>query len=112
PQLRCRSSSCKVKIACNLSPSSATHCANPIEVFVRARALRGSDDAPARVARRIRFAFGVANIPPGGTANVRLKLTKRGKGIVKKKKKLKGVLEIRNAVGTAISNTPVTIRFR
>jgi hypothetical protein len=56
----------------------------------------------------IRFASGIANVLPGQTANVRLKLTKKGKDIVKRKrvKKLKGVLEITNAAGTAASSTP------
>jgi hypothetical protein len=49
--------------------------------------------------RRIRFAFGVANVPPAQTAKVKLMLTPKGKEIAKSKrgKKLKGMLEITNA---------------
>lgn len=108
----CKVSRCRVAITCNLAPDLGTACTNRINLFVRASALRRSEHASAKAPRKIRFAFGVANVPPGETANVRLKLTKRGRDVVKEKKKLKGVLEIRNAVGTAISNTPVTIRFR
>jgi hypothetical protein len=62
----------------------------------------------------IRFASAIANIPSGATKPVRLKLTKRGKDVVSKKKKrrLKGVIEIRNTPGTVIDTTPITIRLR
>lgn len=62
----------------------------------------------------IRFAFGIANIPPGDTRPVRLRLTKKGKDIVKKtnKKRLRGILAIRNTPGTLISETRVRIKLR
>lgn len=61
----------------------------------------------------IRFAFGVANVGPGQTAPVRLKLTKRGKAIAKSgARKLRGVAEIRNVVGPVIGRTPVRIRLK
>jgi hypothetical protein len=72
-----------------------------------------SGDGLAKAPRRIRFASGVANVPPAQTATVKLGLTKKGKEIAKRKrgKKLKGVLEIRNAPGSAVTNTPVRIRL-
>ena len=61
----------------------------------------------------IRFAFGVANVPPGEIKNVRLRLTSPGRRIVKMgKRRLKGVIEIRNTPGDLIDRTPVKIRIR
>jgi hypothetical protein len=72
-----------------------------------------SEGASAKAPNRIKFASAVANVPPGAIKNVRLKLTKKGKDILKKKRKrLNGVLEIRGLGRTVISNTPITIRLR
>jgi len=73
-----------------------------------------SGDGLAKAKRRIRFAFGIANVPPAQTAKVKLRLTKKAKDILKRKrgKKLKGVMEIRNTPGTAFSSTPIRIRLR
>jgi len=110
----CTGSACKLRISCNLPESSGTPCTNRIRLFVRAAAARLSGDGLAKARRRIRFAFGIANVPPAQTAKVKLTLTKKAKGILKRKrgKKLKGVLEIRNAAGTAVINTPIRIRLR
>lgn len=110
----CGGSNCNVRIECTLVVNSGTPCANRIDLFVRAAAARLSEDRLTKTQRRIRFAFGVANVPPAQTAKVKLKLTKKGKDIFKRKrgKKLKGVLEIRNAAGTAASSTPTRIRLR
>ena len=64
--------------------------------------------------KRIQVAAGTSTIQPGATANVSLKLTKRGKRVRRmvKRSRIKGVLEIRNTFGTLISNTPVKIRIR
>ena len=110
----CTGSRCNVRISCNLAESSGTPCTNRIRLFVRAAAARLSGDGLAKAQRRIRFAFGIANVPPAQTATVKLRLTKKGKDILEKKrgKKLKGVLEIRNAPGTALTNTSIRIRLR
>ena len=81
----------RVLITCNLSQN----CTNRITLLVRARDVRLCEEAQAKAPRMIRFASAVANIPPGATKTVRLKLTKRGKDVVSKKKKrrLKGVIE-------------------
>ncbi|MGH8591974.1 MAG: hypothetical protein ACREXX_22470 [Gammaproteobacteria bacterium] len=62
----------------------------------------------------VRIASVVANIPPGATKAVRLKLTATGRNIVRnnKKRKLTGVIQIRNAPGTAFDTTSVRIRLR
>lgn len=110
----CRGSKCNVPVRCNLPQDPGTQCANRITLFVHASSLRLNDSPSLRARKRIRFAFGIANIPPGQIANVRLQLTKKGNGIVekKKRKRLKGVIEIRSAAGFAISSTPVRIRLR
>lgn len=108
----CRGTRCKVRLIC--PQDSAIACDNRIDLFVRASAARLSDDTAAKARRPIRFAFGLANVPPGAIANVRLRLTKKGKDIVKKKtkKRLTGVLEIRNAPGDLVSSTRIRIRLR
>jgi len=77
---------------------------------VSTRALRAADGTITKAVRRIRFAAGVTNVPPGGTGQVTLRLTKQGKRLVRAttKKRLKGVLGIREIAAT-VSNTPVTI---
>jgi hypothetical protein len=106
----CKTAGCKIPITCNLSEN----CTNRIRLLVRARDVRLREEARAKAPRMISLASAVANIPPGVTKPVKLKLTNSGRNIVKnnKKRKLQGVLEIRNAPGTAFDPTPVTIRLR
>ena len=101
---------CKFLITCNLAQT----CTVRITLLVRARDVRPREEARAKVPRMIRFASAVANIPPGATQAVRIRLTKRGRDIVRnnKKRRLKGVIEIRNTAGTAIERIPITIRLR
>ncbi len=109
----CTGSRCKVPITCNLPRDLGTPCTNRIDLFVRRSALRLSDDASVKAPRRIKFAFGVASVPPQQTANVTLRLTNRGRRIAKTgSRRLRGVAEIRNTSGTAIDGTPVSIRIR
>ena len=109
-RINCKTAGCGLPVTCNLSQN----CTNRITLLVRARDVRLREEAQAKAPRMIRFASAVANIPPGATKTVRLKLTKRGKGAVSKKKKrrLKGVIEIRNTPGNVIDTTPITIRLR
>ncbi|MGQ0592238.1 MAG: choice-of-anchor Q domain-containing protein [Gammaproteobacteria bacterium] len=113
PQLRCTGSACRVLIKCDAVQGSVEPCDTSVVIFVRARVLRLDDDSAAKVANRIRFAAGAANIPPGGTTNVRLRLTKRGRQIVRadRDRRLTGVMEIRNSIGP-VQNVPVRIRIR
>jgi len=76
--------------------------------------VRLGDEASDKAPRRLRFAAGVTNIPPGANGTVRLKLTRQGKRVVgtTTKRRLRGVIEIRNTPGTAISTTRVTIKLR
>lgn len=103
---------CLVPSICNLPESQGTACSNRVDLFVRRAAARFTDVAPRRAPRKIRFAFGVANIPPG-IGNVRLTLTKKGREIVRrsKKRRLKGFLEIRNTPGTALDRTAVRVKL-
>ena len=79
----------------------------------RARALRLGEDGAAKARPRIRFAGAVANIPPGGTTNLRLTLTRRGRQIARTppRNRLRGVMEIRNSIGP-VQTVRVTIRLR
>lgn len=74
------------------------------------RGYRFIDGTVTKAARVIRFAAGVANIPPGGSGTVSLQLTKQGKRLVRAttKRRLKGVVGIRE-IATTVSNTPLTI---
>jgi len=76
--------------------------------------VRLGDEASDKAPRRFRFAAGVANIPPGDNGIVRLKPTRQGKRIVgtTKKRRLRGVIEIRNTPGTAMSTTRITIKLK
>ncbi len=106
----CKTAGCRIRIDCNLSQN----CRNRIRLLVRARDVRLSAETPAKAPRMIRFASAVANIPPGVTRPVRLKLTNPGRNILEnnKKRRLKGVIQIRNTPGTVIDTTPITIRLR
>lgn len=113
--IRCTGSGCRPSITCNLDQQQGIPCSNPIDLFAlvpRRSGLLG-EDAVAKAPRRIRFAFGVANVPPEGTATVRLRLTRAGKRIVRtsKKRRLSGIFEVRNTPGDLI-DTRVRIRLK
>lgn len=111
-RLACRTATCQVPVTCNLTEAG---CTNEVELTVRTRPRLNSDGTAAKAARPIRFAAGVANIPPGGSGTVTLELTKRGKRLVRatKKRRLKGVLAITEiATPLTISRTNVTIRLK
>lgn len=113
-QVACNSARCRVSVTCNLPSALGTACTNRIGLFARAPR-RLAEDAAGKAPRRVRFAFITAtNVPPGQTANVRLRLTPAGKRIVRASttKTLRGVIEIRNAPGTIIDTTRVRIRLR
>ena len=106
----CNRTACGVQLTCTLGASCADR---RVTLFVPGRTVQLSEGALARASKRIKFAFGVANIPPGETRPVRLRLTNRGKTIISTlKKRIKAVMEIRNSAGTAVSSTPIRIRFR
>jgi hypothetical protein len=111
-QLICKTSGCRVPITCNLAPALGTSCTNRINLFVRAPGYLAEDMA-AKAPRRIRFATAIANVPPGRTEDVRLRLTPTGRKIIRtsKKRRLSGVMEITNSAGTAIDRTTVRIRM-
>ena len=112
--LPCTSARCRVPVTCNLPPALGTACTNRIDLFVRAPR-RLAEDVAGKAPRPVRFAFiNATNVPPGQTANVRLRVTRRGKRIVSASttKMLRGVIEIRNAPGTIIDTTQVKVRLR
>ncbi len=114
-QVSCRGLRCNIPITCNLAGPLGSPCINSINVFVSANALRASGETrDTRAARRIRFAFGLSNIPPGQTGNVRLKLTGAARRFVRTttNKKIRAVMEIRNVAGTAVLPIRVSIRLR
>ncbi len=121
PQLVC-GGTCNVSITCNILSVVGIPCANQVNLFVRRppRSGTSSDSSPqsdspsAKVpGRMIRFAFGVANVPPGQTAPVKLKLTKTGRKIARSgARRLRGIMEIRNVAGPVIGSTPVRIRLK
>ncbi len=113
-QVACKNSGCRVPVTCNLAPALGTSCTNRINLFVRAPRPPSQDAAAKASRRRIRFAAAIANVPPGLTQTVRLRLTSRGKEIVRtsNKRRLRGVMEIGNSAGTAIEPTTVRIRIR
>lgn len=109
-RIACKTVGCRIPITCNL----AQNCINRIRLLVRARDIRNNGEARAKAPRMIRLAAALANVPPGATRPVKLKLTKPGRDLVseKKKRRLKGIIEIRNTAGTAVDRTPITIRLR
>jgi hypothetical protein len=70
--------------------------------------LAGDRAAP----KRIKFAFGVAHIEPGQIANVPIKLTKRGRHIVRTTTRttFRGRLQIENPDGTLDTWVRITLR--
>jgi hypothetical protein len=113
----CRSARCIVPITCNLAQLPGALCTNRIKLIARVPAglLRNEpgNDKSVRALRRIRFASGIANVAPGQTVDVSLKLTPRGRQIARSgTKRLRGVMEISNVGGTAIATTPVRLRVR
>lgn len=106
----CNSAGCKIPITCKLAQT----CTNRIRLLARARDVRIPDDGRAKGPALLRLASAIASIPPGETRTIKLTLTRLGKDVVKEKAKrrLKGIIEIRNAAGTAIDRTPVRIRLR
>ncbi|MGH8565256.1 MAG: FG-GAP-like repeat-containing protein [Gammaproteobacteria bacterium] len=115
--LPCNSARCRVAVTCNLAAALGTPCTNRIDLFVRAPRRLTEDAAVTgqrQGQRRARlFAFSIANVPPGQTANVRLRVTRLGRRIVRTSgaNRLRGVLEIRNAPGTIVDTTRVRIRL-
>ncbi|MCA1853782.1 MAG: S8 family serine peptidase, partial [Beggiatoa sp.] len=112
PRLGCIGSVCRVPIRCNAESGSGRSCHIAVKIFVPASALRLGDDPAAKAQRRLLFASGVANIPAGQIANVKLKLRKSGRLIARTstRRRLRGVMEIRSSTGT-VSSTGICIRL-
>ncbi len=117
----CTRRRCRARLTCNRPLFSGLPCNNRLNLLARVR--RGLDrsigsldlgaGASARASRRIRIASGVANIPPGQTADVPLRLTSGGRRIVGSgTRRLSGVIRISNTAGNPLSTTQVRIRIR
>ncbi|MDQ3773922.1 MAG: hypothetical protein M3461_05930 [Pseudomonadota bacterium] len=115
-QIRCKGRNCTFQATCILPPSPGALCTNRISLTVGRNALRSSEDTSVRQVRQRRrlFASGAAAVPPGQTAPVRLRLTPSGRRFVQSttKKRLRGLMEVRNVAGTTVNSIPFTIRIR
>lgn len=112
--IRCRRAACPVSLTCNLPAAEVVMCTNQINLLVRAKDVRSSDNTLVRAPRQIKLAATVANIPGGQQVSVPVRLTRRGKQLVRTstRSRVRGVIEIRDIIGTVISATPVRIRLR
>ena len=112
PVSTCQARTCGVRLTCQ---DSITTCTSPVNLTVRASALKlGRDSgASAKARKRTLFATDVVNVPPGRTDTFKLRLTKKGRKFVKqqKVKRLQGRLEVRDISGATVSNTPIIIRL-
>jgi subtilisin family serine protease len=114
----CTGTRCNVPVGCNLAQTPGAQCRIRATLLARVPSGRSrlSDEALAKASRRmVRFAVGFANIPPGQTANVRLNLTRAGRRIVRAsqtRRRLAGVMAIRNTAGDLLSRTRVRLRLQ
>ncbi len=110
PRLRCSRSGCRVRLRCDPTQGSAKPCNSAVDIFVRADASRLAGDRAAP--KRIKFASDVPRIEPGQIANVRIKLTPRGRRIVRTTTRttLRGRLQIHNPGGTLDTRVRITLR--
>ncbi|MGH8591832.1 MAG: choice-of-anchor Q domain-containing protein [Gammaproteobacteria bacterium] len=109
-KLRCTRSVCRVLLRCDLTQGSGTPCNSAVHILVPADASRRDGDRAAP--KSILFASGLAPIEPGQIANVRIKLTKRGRRIVRTTTRttLRGRLQIHNPAGTLETRVKITLR--
>ena len=115
PRFNCRSAArCRVPVSLQPCADRREPCANPIEIFVPRRALRTAGEALTKGPRQIRFGTSVTNVAPGAIGNVRLTLPKKIRSFVRKtqKKSIRGVMQIRSALGTAIETRPIRIKLK
>ena len=116
PRTTCGRVACPVQLNCQLTPSTGTLCTNRVGIFVRAGILRrGPDSAvPATRQRMIGFASATAALQPGETRSVRLRLTPRGRRIVRQRnpRRFRATLRVTSINGASVTNTPIIIRIR
>jgi len=101
---------CRVLIRCDAESGSGRSCNISVNIFVPA--LRLTDDPAAKAQSRLLFASGIANIAAGRIKNVKLKLRKAGRQISRTstRRRIRGIMEIRNSTGT-VSSTGIRIRL-
>jgi hypothetical protein len=83
------------RISCQLPAGSADPCAG--EITVTATTARGS----AKSAKRSTIASGRYSIPSGSTRQVKLRLTKRGRALIRKKGSLKATVTLTNELNNS-----------
>jgi len=112
-KVKCQGSKCNFPVTCNLPVSIGQGCTNTVELFQgqasEGELIKGRADVAKKKAKKI--AKGKANVAAGETKKVKLKLTKAGKKIAKKKKSVKGSVSVTNAAGTANDATEVKIKL-
>jgi hypothetical protein len=113
-RIDCRRRRCEFPITCNLPLGLGLACADQVRLIVRDASVRLAGDRSSKASRRIRFASGAANVPPGQTVNVSLRLTRTGQQVKRRspKRTLRGVMSITNSTGAVVGTTPVRIRLR
>jgi hypothetical protein len=76
--------------------------------------VRLGDEASEKAPRRLRFAAAspTSRPDPAGTVKLKLRVRTSASSATTTKRRLRGVMEIRNTAGTAISNTRITIKLK
>lgn len=108
--ISCTGPRCKVQLTCPASSIPGEVCSDTVTLFIKKSLLKTSSSLlkTSRTASRLRMAAGVSNVPQGTSQVIKLKPTKKGKAAIqalraKGKKSVRGVMEIRNSVGTITS---------
>ncbi|MGH8569223.1 MAG: hypothetical protein ACREXU_14755, partial [Gammaproteobacteria bacterium] len=111
PPFVCNGSRCRVPLKCD---AVGIACTARVTLFALVPRARLADRLAAQQSlRRIRFASSVVNVPAGDVRTVRLRLTPRGRQIVRSgtRTRLMGVMEVRNSVG-GTRTVPIRLRIR
>jgi hypothetical protein len=93
-------------LRCNLPAAATAPCVG--RAFIRAN-VRGRS---AAAARRVKLARGRYSVQPASTGRVKLKLTKRGRALLRKRRRIRGKVTIRNTVNGTSRSFRVRIRRR
>lgn len=97
----CTGVRCEVKVSCDAAQT--VNCTNTASIFVSSGLLRGSVRADSLLRRSlVKMAAGTANVPPGATGTIKMKLTKQGKKVFRANRgnKIRGMMSITNGAGT------------
>jgi len=123
PQSTCSNKRCRLRLRCNRSDLLQRRCDNQITLFVDTGARRDtrtrrlSDERAARQPRFVRFAAASGTFAGGETGNLPLKITSKGKNLAhtlirQGKKKLRGMMQMRNNAGGGGGTNIIRLRVR